>query len=50
MRPQNNIENTDNISDKTYQMNEPDDNNSDERDQIRKSLRKKLSKMKKLCN
>ena len=50
MRPQNIIENTDNIPDKTYQMNEPDNNNPDERDQIRKIIKKKLLKMKKLCN
>ena len=50
MRPQNIIENTDKIPDKTYQMNEPDDNNSNERDQIRKIIKKKLLKMKKLSN
>ena len=36
MRPQKIIENPDIIPDKTYQMDEPDDNNSDEIDQIRK--------------
>ena len=50
MRPQNNIENTDNISDKTYQMNEPDDSNSEERDQIRKIIRKKVIEDEELCN
>ena len=29
MRTQNNIENTDKIPDETYQMNKPDDKNSD---------------------
>ena len=42
MRPQNIIENTDIIPDETYQMNEPDNNNSDERDQIRKLTKKKI--------
>ena len=42
MRPQKNIENTDNIPDETYQMNEPDDKNSDKRDQIRKINKKKI--------
>ena len=50
MRPQKMIENTDNIPDKTYQMNEPDNKKSDKRDQISKSLRNKLLKMKKLYN
>ena len=40
MRPKNIIENTDIIPDETYQMNEPDDKNSDERDQIRKIIKK----------
>ena len=42
MRPQKIIENTDNIPDKTYQMNEPDDKNSDERDQIKKITKKTI--------
>ena len=41
MRPQKSIENTEKIPDETYQMNEPDDNNSDERNQIKKIKRKK---------
>ena len=42
MRPQKIIENLDIIPDKTYQMDEPDDNNSDERDQIRKIIQKTI--------
>ena len=42
MRPEKIIENTDINPDKTYQMNEPDDNNSDERYQIRKIIKKKI--------
>ena len=42
MRPQKDIENTDNIPDETYQINEPDDNNYDERDQIRNINKKKI--------
>ena len=42
MRPQKIIENTDIIPDETYQMNEPDHNNSDERYQIRKIIKKKI--------
>ena len=42
MRHQKNIENTDNIPDETYQMNEPDSNHSDERDQMRKIIKKKI--------
>ena len=40
MRPPKFIENPDIISDKIYQMDEPEDNNSDERDQIRKIIKK----------
>ena len=40
MRPQKIIENPDIIPYETYQMDEPDDNNSDERDQIRKIIKK----------
>ena len=43
MRPQKMRENTDNIPDETYPMNEPDSNNSDERDQIRKIIKKKIN-------
>ena len=42
MRPQTIIENPDIIPDKTYQMDEPEDNNSDERDQIRKIIKKTI--------
>ena len=42
MRPQKIIENTDIIPDETYQMDEPDDNNSYERDQIRKIIKKTI--------
>ena len=42
VRPQKIIENPDIIPDKTYQIDEPDDNNSDERDQIRKIKKKKF--------
>ena len=42
MRPQKIIENTDIIPDETYQIDEPDDNNSDERDQIRKIFKKNI--------
>ena len=42
MIPQIIIENTEIIPDETYQMNEPDNNNSDERDQIRKIIKNKL--------
>ena len=42
MRPPKIIENPDIIPDKTYQMDEPDDNNSDERYQIRKIIKKKI--------
>ena len=42
MRPQKIIENPDIIPDKTYQMDEPDANNSDERDQIRKIIKKNI--------
>ena len=41
MRPPQKIENPDTIPDETYQMDEPDDNNSDERYQIRKIIKKK---------
>ena len=41
MIPQKNIENTDEIPDETYQMNKPDDKNSDERYQRRKINKKK---------
>ena len=41
-RPQKIIENTDIIPDETYQMNEPDDKNDDERDQISKIIKKKI--------
>ena len=46
MRPQKHIENTDRIPDETYQMNKPDNNNSDERDQIRRINKGKKLKMK----
>ena len=36
MRPQKHIENTDKISDETYQIKKPDDKKSDERDQLGK--------------
>ena len=42
MRPQNIKENPDIIPDKTYQMDEPDANNSDERDQIKKIIKKTI--------
>ena len=42
MRPQIIIENIDIISNETYEMDEPDDNNSDERDQIRKIIKKTI--------
>ena len=42
MRPQNIIKNPDIIPDETYQMDEPDDKNSDERDQIRKIMKKTI--------
>ena len=42
MRPQKIIENPDIITDETYQMDELDDNNSDERDQLRKIIKKTI--------
>ena len=42
VRPEKIIENPDIIPDETYQMDEPDDNISDERDQITKIMKKKV--------
>ena len=42
MRPKQIIEKTDYIPDEKYQMNEPDNTNSDERYQIRKIIKKKI--------
>ena len=42
MRPQNIIENPDIIPDETYQMDEPDHNNSDERDRTSKIIKKTI--------
>ena len=42
MRPQKIIENPDIIPDETYQMDEPEDNNSDERYQIGKIIKKTI--------
>ena len=42
MRPQNIIENTDIIPEVTYQMDESDDNNSDQRYQMRKIIKKTI--------
>ena len=42
VRPQNIIENPNLIPDETYQMYEPDDNNSDEKDQIGKIMKKTI--------
>ena len=42
MRLQNIIENPEIIPGETYQMDEPDDNNYDERDQIRKIIKKTI--------
>ena len=42
VRPQKIIENPNIIPDKTYQMDEPDDNISDERDQITKIMKKNI--------
>ena len=42
MRPPKFIENPDIIPDETYKMDEPDDNISDERDQIRKIMKKTI--------
>ena len=39
VRPQKIIENPDIIPDEKYQKDEPDENNSDERDQIRKIIK-----------
>ena len=42
MKPQKIIENPNIISDETFQIDEPDDNISDERDQITKIMKKKI--------
>ena len=42
MRPKKIIENPDIIPNKTYQIDGPDDNNSDERDQISKIIKKTI--------
>ena len=42
MRPQKIIENPNIITDETYQIHEPDNKNSDERDHIRKITKKKI--------
>ena len=42
MRPPPKIENPDTIPDETYQMDEPDDNNSDERYHISKIIQKTI--------
>ena len=42
VRPQKIIENPNIIPDKTYQIDEPDDNISDERDQLTKIMKKKI--------
>ena len=42
MRPQKIIENPDIIPDEIYQMDEPDDNNSDEIGHIRKITKKTI--------